>query len=222
MNGGTNISIDRSILEFSMTASCGIPQNWTSNMRRFLIATAALATLAAPMAASAQSYGEVRQDKRELRQEQKELKHERQRAHRDGVVTNGERRDIQGERRDVRGAQQELRGDRQDMRQSQRFDRSNRTWWQGRQEFAGYTGRRAGYWYAPGYGYRTVAPRYANYSWSRGGYVPYGYRNFYVQDPYFYGLRPAPYGHRWVYADGNLVLMSIATGLIADIMMNAY
>ena len=191
-------------------------------MRRFLIATAALATIAAPLAASAQSYGEVRHDKREVQQEKRELQHERQRAHRDGVVTNRERREIQEERRDVRGAQQELRGDRQDMRQAQRWNRNDRNWWQGRREFSGYTGRRAGYWYAPGYGYRAVSPRYASYRWARGAYVPYGYRNFYVQDPYFYGLQPAPYGHRWVYVDGNLVLMALATGLIANIVYNAY
>lgn len=191
-------------------------------MRRFLIATAALATLAAPMAASAQSYGEVRHDKREVQQEKRELQRERQRAHRDGVVTPRERREVRQERGDVRGARQELRDDRQDMRQAQRFDPSNRNWWQGRREFNGYTGRRAGYWYAPGYGYRPVAARYSNYRWARGGYVPTSYRTYYIQDPYSYGLRPAPYGQRWIYADGNLVLMSIATGMIADIMMNAY
>ena len=191
-------------------------------MKRFLIATAALATIAAPLAASAQSYGEVRQDQREVREEQRDVKRERQRAQRDGVVTQREQRQIQAERRDVQGARQELREDRQDMRQAQHFDRNNRNWWQGRNEFRGYNGRRAGFWYAPGYGYRPVSSRYANYSWARGGYVPYGYRNYYIQDPYFYGLRPAPYGHRWVYADGNLVLMALATGLIADIMLNAY
>jgi Ni/Co efflux regulator RcnB len=191
-------------------------------MKRFLIATVALATLAGPMVASAQSYGEVRHDQRQVREEQRDLQKERARAKRDGVVTNRERRNIQNERRDVVGARQELREDRQDMRQAQRWDRNNRNWWRGRSEFNGYNGRRAGFWYAPGYGYRPVARQYANYRWARGAYVPAGYRNFYVQDPYFYGLRPAPYGHRWVYADGNLVLMAMTTGLIADIVMNAY
>ena len=114
-------------------------------MRRILIAAAALATLVSPMAASAQSQGEVRHDKREVREEQRELKQERQRAKRDGVVTNRERREIQEERRDVRGAQQELRSDRRDMHQAQRFDRANRTWWKGRSDFNGYTGRRAAF-----------------------------------------------------------------------------
>lgn len=191
-------------------------------MRRFLIATAALATIAAPMAAAAQSYGEVRQDQREVRQEERELQRERQQARRDGVITPRERREIQEEQRDVRGARQELREDRQDYRQAQRWDRNNSNWWQGRADFRSYNGRRAGHWYAPGYGYRQIDPRYANYRWARGAYVPYGYRSYYIQDPYFYGLRTAPYGHRWVYVDNNLVLMAMASGLIADIVYNAY
>ena len=40
--------------------------------------------------------------------------------------------------------------------------------------------------------------------------------------PYPYTPQPAPYGHRWVYVDGNLVLMAMATGLIANIIYNAY
>lgn len=191
-------------------------------MKKLLIATAALATLAGPMAASAQSYGEVRHDQREVRQEQRDVQRARERARQDGVVTPREQRRIQEERRDVRGARQELREDRRDYRQAQRWDRNNRNWWRGRSDFRGYNGRRAGYWYAPGYGYRQIDRRWANYRWAKGAIVPYGYRNFYVQDPYFYGLRPAPYGYRWIYVDNNLVLMSMATGLIADIIYNAY
>jgi Ni/Co efflux regulator RcnB len=191
-------------------------------MKKFLIATAALATLAAPMAASAQSRGEVRHDQREVRQEQQDVRKAQNRARQDGVVTQREQRNIQNQRRDVRGARQELREDRRDYRQAQRFDRNNRNWWRGRNDFRGYNGRRAGYWYAPGYGYRQIDRRWANYRWARGAIVPYGYRNFYVQDPYFYGLRPAPYGYRWVFVDNNLVLMAMATGLIADIVYNAY
>ncbi|HEX8231933.1 MAG TPA: RcnB family protein [Caulobacteraceae bacterium] len=191
-------------------------------MKRLLIAASALATLAAPMAASAQSYGEVRRDQREVRQEQRDVQRARARARADGVVTNREQNRIQEQRRDVQGARQELREDRRDYNQTQRFSRSNPYWYRGHRDFSGYNGRRAGYWFAPGYGYRPVDRRYYGYRWARGGFVPYGYRNFYVQDPYFYGLRPAPYGYRWVYVDNNLVLMALATGLIADIVYNAY
>jgi Ni/Co efflux regulator RcnB len=191
-------------------------------MKRLLLAAATLATLAGPVAASAQSSGEVRHDRREVNQQQNQLQNAREKARRDGVVTNGERRNIQGERRDVRDARQELRSDTRDANRAQRFDRNNRNWWQGRNDFRGYNGRRAGFWYAPGYGYRQIDRRWANYRWARGAIVPYGYRNFYVQDPYFYGLRPAPYGTRWVYVDNNLVLMSLATGVIMDIVSGAY
>lgn len=186
-------------------------------MKRLLIAMASLATVAGPIAASAQP-GEIRHDRREVNQQQNQLDRAKDRARRDGVVTRGERRDIQGERRDVQGARQELRHDQR----ANRFDRNNRNWWRGRNDFRGYNGRRAGFWFAPGYGYRPVDRRWANYRWARGAIVPYGYRNFYVQDPYFYGLRPAPYGARWVYIDGNLVLMAVATGVILDIVSGAY
>ena len=191
-------------------------------MKRILIATAALATLAAPMAASAQSAGEVRHDQRQVQHEKRDVQREKNQAQRDGVVTNRERREIQEQRQDVKGAQREVRDDRRDMHQAQRWDRTNKNWWRGRSDFRGYNGRRAGYWYAPGYGYRPVAKQYWNYRWARGAYVPYGYRSYYVNDPYFYGLRPAPYGYRWVYADGNLVLMAMATGLIASVILNGY
>ena len=193
-----------------------------SHMRRFLIATAALATIASPIAAAAQSYGEVRRDQREVREEQRDVQRERQRARRDGVVTNRERREIQEERRDVRGAQRELREDRQDYRQAQRWDRNNRNWWRGRSDFRGYNGRRAGYWYAPGYGYRPHDRRYASNYWRRGAVVPYGYRSYYVQDPYYYGLRSAPPGHRWVHADNDILLVTLATGLIADAVFDIW
>ena len=189
-------------------------------MRRFLIATAALVTFAAPLAASAQSAAEVRADKRDVAEEKQDLKREQEKATRDGVVTPAERREIQEERRDVADAKQELREDRQDMRQAA-FDRNNRDWWKGRSEFADYTGRRAGYWYAPGYGYRQVNARYANFNWAKGVYVPLGYRNYVIRDTHFYGLRPAPPGARWIFADGNLLLMS-TTGLILDVVPNAY
>lgn len=90
--------------------------------------------------------------------------------------------------------------------------------WRDRAEWRGYRGARAGYWYAPGYGYY---PAHRG-GWRRGGYVPGAYRRFYVQDYGYYGLRPPPPGYRWVYADGNFVMMALATGLIADVIINGY
>jgi len=93
--------------------------------------------------------------------------------------------------------------------------------WRERAEWRGYRGARAGYWYAPGYGYYRSYPAW-HAGWRRGGFVPGPYRRFYVQDWGYYGLRPPPPGYRWVYADGNFVLMALASGLIADVIINAY
>jgi Ni/Co efflux regulator RcnB len=87
--------------------------------------------------------------------------------------------------------------------------------WRGRPEWRGYGGRRAGYWYAPGYGYR---PLEHGVAWRRGGYVPAHYRTYYVQQPAYYSLAPAPVGYRWVYGDGSFVLMALATGLISSVV----
>jgi Ni/Co efflux regulator RcnB len=87
--------------------------------------------------------------------------------------------------------------------------------WRGRPEWRGYGGPRAGHWYAPGYGYRPAA---RGVEWRRGAYVPRAYRAYYVQDPVYYRLAPAPRGSRWVYGDGNFVLMALGTGMITSVV----
>jgi Ni/Co efflux regulator RcnB len=112
--------------------------------------------------------------------------------------------------------------DRHDNRQPNppsRFDRQRPDSWRGRNEWRGYQGQRQGYWYAPGYGYKPVQSAQA---WRRGGVVPQSYRTYYVQDPAYYSLPPAPSGQRWIYADGNFVLMAVATGLIAQVIINGF
>ena len=102
-----------------------------------------------------------------------------------------------------------------------RYDRHRPDSWRGRSEWRDFRGARAGYWFAPGYGYQRINPRW-HHRWRRGAYVPAPYRHFYVQDWGYYGLRPPPPGYRWVYVDGNFVLMALATGLIANVIANAY
>ena len=164
-------------------------------MRSLLYAAVAAATLLAPMTASAQPH-ERREDHRELREDQRD-------ARRDGVVTGREHREIQRDRAELR------------------FDRNRPDSWRGRNEWRNYRGARQGYWYAPGYGYQRVNPRYRS-NWRQGGYVPQAYRNYYVQDYGYYGLRPPPRGYRWVYADNNFALMALTTGLISEIVRNGY
>jgi Ni/Co efflux regulator RcnB len=176
-------------------------------MKHLLLAAATLAVAAAPIAASAQPH-ERRQDRQERREDRQELRQDRRDARRDGQVTPRERRELNRDRAEVRHDRRELR-----------FDRRHADTWRNRPEWRGYHGARRGYFYAPGYGYHPVT---RNFHWRRGVYVPRAYRGWYVQDPYYYGLRPAPAGYRWVYADGNFVLMALATGLIADVILNAY
>ena len=168
-------------------------------MRHLLYAAVALATVAAPMAASAQP-GERQDDRRDLR-------HDRRDAERDGRIGPGERRELNRDHR-------ELNRDRRDLR----YDRARAESWRDRAEWRDFRGVRRGYWYAPGYGYRPIS----RYGWRRGGYVPAGYRSYYVQDWAYYGLRSPPPGYRWIYADGNFVLMAVASGLIADVLLRGY
>jgi Ni/Co efflux regulator RcnB len=57
-------------------------------------------------------------------------------------------------------------------------------------------------------------------SWARGGYWPHGY-GYVVNDPWRYNAYRAPYGYRWVRDDyGQLVLIAITSGLIADVIYN--
>ena len=196
------------------------------NMNRFTKAAVlglVLAT-AAPLAAEAQSRSdrrEYRQDRRDDRQDYRRERRDDRRDYRNGEYEN--RREYREDRRDDRqDYRAERRDDRQDFRRDQRWDRNNRDWWRGRDDFRDYRGARNGYWYAPTYGYYRVEPRYYNQRWSRGGYLPSNYRGYYVRDPYTYGLRPAPRGYRYVHAGNDIVLIAIATGLIASVLSGAY
>ncbi|MBL8772292.1 MAG: RcnB family protein [Phenylobacterium sp.] len=177
-------------------------------MKHMLYAAVAIAAVSAPIAASAQPGHERREDRRELREDRREYREDRRDARRDGVITRDEARELRRDRAEIREGRRELR-----------YDRRQAETWRNRAEWREYRGARNGYWYAPGYGYRPVA---RGYSWRRGAYVPTSYRRFYVQDPYYYGLRAPPRGYRWVYADGNFVLMALATGLIAEVLLDRY
>jgi Ni/Co efflux regulator RcnB len=57
----------------------------------------------------------------------------------------------------------------------------------------------------------------------RGGYLPPQYRNraYSVNDWRAYnGLYAPPYGYQWVNADGEFLLVALATGLIANALLN--
>lgn len=193
-------------------------------MKHLLLTAAAIATLAIP----AVSFAQDKNDQPNARRDKAEAARTRQDA-KDKAVT-AEKRDNRRDRVDNRKTvvvpdKRDNNRGRPDVRVAvgnNRWDRNNRNWWRGRADFKGFAGRRAGYWYRPGVGYFRPDPRWYGYSWRVGGHVPFAYRGYYVADPYFYGLPTAPYGYRYVYLDNNIVLMSVATGLIAQVLANVY
>jgi Ni/Co efflux regulator RcnB len=129
--------------------------------------------------------------------------------------------DDRHDHRDLRHDRRDVRQDARDVRHDERavhYDRARADSWRARPEWRDFRGPRPGYWYAPGWGYRPIS----HFGWRRGAYVSPAYRGYYVQDWGYYGLRPPPYGYRWIYADGNFVLMAAATGLIADLVVHGY
>ena len=56
----------------------------------------------------------------------------------------------------------------------------------------------------------------------RGGYIPREYRNptYYITDYRPYRLPPPPRNHQWVQVGADYVLIAIATGIIANIVLS--
>jgi Ni/Co efflux regulator RcnB len=76
----------------------------------------------------------------------------------------------------------------------------------------------------PWYGYPSV-PAYPPVGgrpgfapWRRGAYLPPQYRGYVVQDYARFRLRRPPYGYEWVRVGDQCLLISIATGLIFDVV----
>lgn len=186
-----------------------------NRLTKAAVVALALSTTAAPLAAEAQGR---RDDRREWRQDRRDDRREWRQDRRD------DRRDWRQDRRDDRRdyRRDNRWDDRRDYRADRRWDRNNRDWWRGRPEFRDYRGARNGYWYAPGYGYYRVEPRYYGHRWTRGSYLPRSYRTYYVRDPYAYNLRPAPPGYRYVHAGNDIVLIAVATGLIASVLNGVF
>lgn len=145
-----------------------------------------------------------------------------------------DRRDNRWDRRDDR---RDNRWDRRDDRRDNRWDRHNdrkdwrhdrrhsdwghRGWDRGRHN--GYYYRNTWYYGAPPrayYGDRYYRPDYRR--WERGYYAPSYYRGDVVYDYHRHGLRHPPRGYRWVRADHDYLLIAIASGLIADVIINSY
>ncbi len=181
-------------------------------MRRVVLIAALLAAAAAPALASVQN---VYQERRDVHEAKRDLNQDRNAVRKDGVVTPAEQNRLAHDRQDVRQQQGQLN-------QAQRWNRTDRRWMQQRREFQAYGGRRTGFWFAPGYGYVRVDPRFSGYGWRVGGIVPWQLRNYAVADPWFYGVEPAPPGFRWVWLDNNLALINLRSGAIVRVVWNIF
>lgn len=95
-------------------------------------------------------------------------------------------------------------------------DRSRPGWWRGQPAFVGYVGPRRGYYFAPGYGYYVIPPRYVGRPFVAGVVLPVPMRTYVVVEPAMYGLAPAPAGYAWYYAGTGMVLAAISTGMIVQ------
>jgi Ni/Co efflux regulator RcnB len=99
-----------------------------------------------------------------------------------------------------------------------REDHRNREGWDQR--------RYNGYWLGPrwysgapgGPAYQAPGFRPGFVPWRRGAYLPPAYRGYVMEDYGRYHLRRPPYGYEWVQVGGECLLISIATGMIFDVV----
>ena len=111
-----------------------------------------------------------------------------------------DRRDFRQDRRDDRrDFRQERREDRRDFRAERRADRHDHR-----------HGPQVRYYQARG-------PQF-----QRGRYIPHEYRSrqYVVVNHHQHRLYAPPRGHQWVQVGGDYVLIAIATGLIANLILN--
>ena len=71
--------------------------------------------------------------------------------------------------------------------------------------------------------YRHDLPR-PHQDWHAGQVVPHQYRgeDYYVNDWRSRDLPPPPHGHRWMNVNGDYVLVAVATGIIASILLGGH
>ncbi|MGL6289134.1 MAG: RcnB family protein [Silanimonas sp.] len=114
------------------------------------------------------------------------------------------------------GRRDERRWDRYDDRRDWHRDRRGRVIY--REVY-----RAPAYGYGPGYGYAPPPRHYGPPRWARGHRIhDYGWAPTYVVVDYDrYGLRHPPRGYHWRRDDrGDWLLVAVATGIIADVILN--
>lgn len=130
--------------------------------------------------------------------------------------------------RDHHGQSDHRDGDHGDHGRDDHHDRRDyghdrRDYGHDRRDYGHYDNRR-GYGYGHGRGYYVVHDRGPRGGWyRRGGYVPVEYREtrYVVTDWRGERLREPPRGYRWIRGDdGQFLLVAIASGVIADILLS--
>ncbi len=185
-------------------------------MRNLILATVALASLAAPLAAQA-APGEIRHDRRSVEQQREQLR---------DAYRSGNPRAVERERGDVRAANQELhsdirdrrdnrrdiRDDRRDFRDDRRGDYRDdrRAEWRAERRYD--AGR---YYYPRGYSYR---------AWTVGGFLPRSYwgERYWVGAPVNYGLPYALRGTRWVRVGPDALLIRTYNGTVLRVVRGIF
>ncbi|MGE3303322.1 MAG: RcnB family protein [Hyphomonadaceae bacterium] len=86
-----------------------------------------------------------------------------------------------------------------------------------------------GYYAVNGHRYERVRgpdwrapPGYRHHNWQRGARLPNEYRRVVVRDYRAYHLAPPPRGYQYVRVDNDVILASIATGVVASVIANAF
>jgi len=119
---------------------------------------------------------------------------------------------------DHRADQRDYRGNDSRSYDNRRYDNSgydNRRYDNTAYNYRNYGYRDGGY---RGHG-RGVGP---SHSWYRGDHVPYEYRtrHYVVDDWRGHHLYAPPRGYQWVQSGGDYLLVAVATGIIASILLN--
>ena len=104
---------------------------------------------------------------------------------------------------------------------NQNWDRNtawqrDRNWWRGNNAFRNYTGARANFFFAPGFGYYSVPRQYWRQSWHAGDYLPRYFMRYVVSDYRSYGLPRPPYNCRWIWVNNSILLVDRSDRYILD------
>lgn len=180
-------------------------------MKRFLLAAAAVAAVAGPLAISTEAAAQGRNDRYDYRDNRRDDRGDDRREYRDD--RRDDRRDYRNERRD----------DRRDFRDNRRDDRRQYSQsWDNRRNNGYYLGNRWYYGPPPVAYYDRYDYRPGYQSWRRGQYLPPAYRGYVVNDYPRYRLRNPPRGYHWVQSGNDYILAAIATGLILEVISNGF